>query len=366
MPAALNAGPNSFWFADALSRCSPEPSALTVYTSLCVWSPAGASWVNAMRPSAPGNVASAAGAPTSGVSAAASIRLAIRAGLITVRSYARALRYGCSRWEGAGRQLLGCSWPRSRPSRRSSRRPSASVKPGSIGDQCGVFPRPGPEVPADAPSLPDQRAWNQNISQAPLDPNSDAIIKGLPGDLHPDFGSPRAYGIPYKVVGKNAKRVKVKFTAYGNESDHGKYRIPLNAGVEGGSNSDGDRHVIAYDKKRCKLYELYRGFSSKKKWKADGGAIWDLRSPGLRHEGWTSADAAGLPIFPGLVRYDEVAAGPPRPRDPPHLREHPQRLDQPGVALRRRHLLARRAGDGYSGCGSAPTTTCPASPAAPR
>ena len=187
--------------------------------------------------------------------------------------------------------------------------PSASVKPGSIGDQCGVFPRPGPEVPADAPSLPDQRAWNQNISQAPLDPNSDAIIKDLPGDLHPDFGSPRAYGIPYKVVGKNAKRVKVKFTAYGNESDHGKYRIPLNAGVEGGSNSDGDRHVIAYDKKRCKLYELYRGFPSKQKWKADGGAIWDLRSPGLRHEGWTSADAAGLPIFPGLVRYDEVAAG---------------------------------------------------------
>ena len=89
-------------------------------------------------------------------------------------------------------------------------------------------------MPADAPSLPDQRAWNQNISQAPLDPNSDAIIKGLPGDLHPDFGSPRAYGIPYKVVGKNAKRVKVKFTAYGDESDHGKYRIPLNAGSRAG------------------------------------------------------------------------------------------------------------------------------------
>src|SRR5262245_26999076 len=94
--------------------------------------------------------------------------------------------------------------------------PSASVKPGSLGDKCGVFPRPGPEVPADTASLPDQRAWNQDVSGAPLDPNSDAIIRGLPGDLHPDFGSPRAYGIPYKVVGKHAKRVKVKFTAYGN------------------------------------------------------------------------------------------------------------------------------------------------------
>jgi hypothetical protein len=111
------------------------------------------------------------------------------------------------------------------------------------------------------------------------------------------------------VVGKNAKRVKVKFTAYGSESDHGKYRIPLNAGVEGGANAEGDRHVIAYDKKRCKLYELFNASPTKKKWKADGGAIWDLRSPGLRKDGWTSADAAGLPIFPGLVRYDEVAAG---------------------------------------------------------
>jgi hypothetical protein len=188
--------------------------------------------------------------------------------------------------------------------------PSSPAKPPKpLGDRCGVFPRPGPDVAADAPSLPDQRAWNQDVSRAPVDPNSDAIIRGLDGDLHPDFGSPRAYGIPYKVVGKHAKRVKVKFTAYGDESDHGKYRIPLNAGVEGGANADGDRHVLAYDKQRCKLYELYRAFPSKKKWKADGGVIWDLRSADLRTDGWTSADAAGLPIFPGLVRYDEVAAG---------------------------------------------------------
>jgi hypothetical protein len=181
--------------------------------------------------------------------------------------------------------------------------------PGGLGQKCGDFPRPGPEVPADSPSLPDQRAWNQDISNAPLDPSSDAIIRGLPGDLHPDFGSPRPYGIPYEVVGKRAKRVKVKFTAYGDESDHGKYRIPLKAPVEGGANADGDRHVVAYDKKRCKLYELFNAFPDRRRWKADGGAIWDLRSAGLRTEGWTSADAAGLPIFPGLVRYDDIADG---------------------------------------------------------
>ena len=111
------------------------------------------------------------------------------------------------------------------------------------------------------------------------------------------------------MVGKAAKRTKVKFTAYGDESDKGKYRVPLNAPVEGGRNADGDRHVIVYDKARCKLYELYRAFPQRKRWNADSGVIWDLRSPGLRTEGYTSADAAGLPIFPGLVRYDEVAAG---------------------------------------------------------
>ncbi|MDX6583630.1 MAG: hypothetical protein QOI10_2814 [Solirubrobacterales bacterium] len=191
----------------------------------------------------------------------------------------------------------------------------ASVKPGSLGSDCGVFPRPANDVPADAASLDDQRAWNQDISNAPVDPRSDQIIDSINsngGDmLHPDFGSPRQYGIPYKVVGKGAKRVKVHFTAYGDESDHGKYRIPLNAPIEGGSSSDGDRHVIVYDKARCLLYELGRGFprKSQHRWDATVGVIWDLTSAGLRPDGYTSADAAGLPIFPGLVRYDEVAAG---------------------------------------------------------
>ena len=188
---------------------------------------------------------------------------------------------------------------------------SAGVKPGSLGSKCGVFPHPGADVAADAPSLDDQRAWNQDVSHAPVDPNSREIIDSQRhgGGLHPDFGSPREYGIPYKVVGKRAKRVKVQFTAYGDESDHGTYRVPLNAPVEGGARADGDRHVIAYDKARCKLYELYRAFPGKRRWSADSGVIWDLRSAGLRTAGYTSADAAGLPIFPGLVRYDEVAAG---------------------------------------------------------
>jgi hypothetical protein len=186
---------------------------------------------------------------------------------------------------------------------------------GSLGTKCGVFPRPGNDVAADAPSLDDQRAWNQDISKAPLDPRSDQIIDAINRDgndmLHPDFGSPRRYGIPYAVVGKRAKRVKVNFTAYGDESDHGRYRIPLNAPVEGGSSSDGDRHVIAYDKARCKIYELGRAFPrrSQHRWNADVGVIWDTTSAGLRPDGFTSADAAGLSIFAGLIRFDEVKRG---------------------------------------------------------
>jgi hypothetical protein len=178
--------------------------------------------------------------------------------------------------------------------------------------KCGSFPA-ATGVAADAPSLPDQRAWSQDISGAPVDPASDRIIDYInshgDSELHPDVGSRSIYGIPYKVVGKRTKPVKVRFTAYGSESDHGKYRIPLSAPVEGGPKSDGDRHVIGYDKSRCLLYELYRAFPGRGKWKAEGGAIWDLTNPGLRTIGYTSADAAGLPIFPGLFRFDEVNSG---------------------------------------------------------
>jgi hypothetical protein len=179
---------------------------------------------------------------------------------------------------------------------------------------CPVFPNA--PAAASAPSAADESAWNQDISQAPLDPNSAGYIGYITahgGDfVHPDFGSPREYGFPYAVVGKKQKRTKVNFTAYGDESTHGAYRVPLNALVEGGQSSDGDRHVLALDRKRCNLYELYRAFANKRPkphWNADAGVIWSLRSGALRTQGFTSADAAGLPIFPGLARYDEAAGG---------------------------------------------------------
>ena len=184
---------------------------------------------------------------------------------------------------------------------------------------CEVFPRSsaGPGAPAAA----DQTAWNQDVSAAPLDPNSAAYIAYINShggdELHPDFGSPREYGIPYSVTRKK-KAYRVKWTAYGDESDRGRYRVPPKALIEGGQRADGDRHAISIDRKRCKLYELYRAFFAKGKkgkrkgggrWKADSGVIWDLRSAALRTPGYTSADAAGLPIFPGLVRFDEAASG---------------------------------------------------------
>jgi hypothetical protein len=180
--------------------------------------------------------------------------------------------------------------------------------------KCGVFPKFNGA--ANAPSAADQTAWNQDISQAPLDPNSGAIVNHIlanGGDMvHPDFGSPREYGFPYAVVGKKQKPVKVKFTAYGDESTKGKYRVPLKALVEGGASSDGDRHVLAVDRARCKLFELYRAFpkkAPKRHWNADSAVIWNLRSAGLRTDGFTSADAAGLPIFPGLANFDQARSG---------------------------------------------------------
>jgi hypothetical protein len=181
---------------------------------------------------------------------------------------------------------------------------------------CQVFPDPPALLSPRAPSLPDQAAWNQDISKAPRDPRSGAYIGYINahgGDhLHPDFGSPRPYGFPFAVVGPGQRKLPVRYTAYGSESDRGPFPIPAGAPVEGGNGSDGDRHVLAVDRADCTLYELYRAFYAAKPrphWNADSGVAWHLDSTALRPEGWTSADAAGLPIFPGLVRYDEVAAG---------------------------------------------------------
>jgi hypothetical protein len=157
---------------------------------------------------------------------------------------------------------------------------------------------------------------NQDISKAPVDPRSSAYISYIDGHggdrLHPDFGSPRAYGFPYTVLGAGQHKLAVNYTAYGSESDPGPFPIPAGAPVEGGQESDGDRHVLVVDRSSCTLFELYRAFFVAKPrphWNADSGTEWDLRSARRRPDTWTSADAAGLPIFPGLVRRDEVATG---------------------------------------------------------
>jgi len=159
--------------------------------------------------------------------------------------------------------------------------------------------------------FPADNPWNQDISAAPVDPNSANLIAsiGLSAPLHADFGTVwngAPNGIPYVVVSGAQSKVPITFTDYGDESDPGPYPVPADAPVEGGPNSTGDRHVIVVDRDNWKLYELYSAYPSGAGWKAAGGAVFDLNSNALRPAGWTSADAAGLPIFPGLVRYDEV------------------------------------------------------------
>jgi len=178
---------------------------------------------------------------------------------------------------------------------------------------CQVFPDPPAGISPRAPSLPDEAAWKQDISRAPLAGNSAATIAYISahgGDhLHPDFGSPREYGFPYSVVGAGQARRPVHYTAYGSESDRAPFPIPKRAPVEGGNAGDGDRHVLVIDRAGCVLYELYRAFFRAGRWHADSGAEWNLGSTAGRPDSWTSADAAGLPIFPGLVRREEVAGG---------------------------------------------------------
>jgi hypothetical protein len=158
------------------------------------------------------------------------------------------------------------------------------------------------------PLFPDDNPWQRDISGEPVDALSDAYIASIAADepnIHPDFGSNASYGIPYEIVPADQKPVKVKFTQYADESDPGPYPIPKGARIEGG----GDRHVLVVQEGACKLYELWHAKRKGKKWTAANGAVFDLRSNALRPDGWTSADAAGLPILPGLARTDEVAAG---------------------------------------------------------
>lgn len=184
-------------------------------------------------------------------------------------------------------------------------------------------PPPTPTLPsggATAPVIagcqvfPQNNAWNQDVSGLPVHANSANYISriaALGGNqkLHADFGSNPSYGIPYVVVPSTQPMVPITFTAYGDESDPGPYPIPATAPVEGGANATGDRHVLVLQQGACKLYEMYRSFFNGSGWNADSGAVWDLNTGALRPAGWTSADAAGLPILSGLVRYDEVKSG---------------------------------------------------------
>jgi hypothetical protein len=175
-----------------------------------------------------------------------------------------------------------------------------------------------PTVPDRCPILPDDDAWNTPVDDLPVDASSSAFISSIGSSttLHPDFGSgvwppgsDSPIGIPYLEVGRDEPLVPVNYDAYGSESDPGPFPIPLDAPIEGGPSSTGDRHVIVYDPYRCELFELFDATPGSSSWTAASGARYDLTSSDLRADGWTSADAAGLPILPGLVRYDEVASG---------------------------------------------------------
>ena len=159
------------------------------------------------------------------------------------------------------------------------------------------------------PVFPASNPLNQDISHAPVDPNSAKYIASVGAGihLHADFGTPPSYGIPYAVVGSRQRKVPVHFE-YREESDPGPYPIPPSAPVEG-AGEEGDRHVLVLQEGTCKLYELYAARRQGRGWLAGSGAVFNLRSNALRPEGWTSADAAGLPIFPLLARYSEVKAG---------------------------------------------------------
>jgi len=175
---------------------------------------------------------------------------------------------------------------------------------------------------ADVESLsifPANNSWNEDVSAMPIDPYSNQIIAAISAShLKADFGSGLydgvSIGIPFNVVCGNQPKIKVTFRAngydgnYGSESDAGPYPIPDNAHIEA-EGKGGDSHVIVVDRDNDMLYELYNASFANGKWGASSGAIFDLKSNALRKAGWTSADAAGLPIFPGLVRYDEVLKG---------------------------------------------------------
>ena len=199
--------------------------------------------------------------------------------------------------------LLGCGGGGGTPAERTDPPPEVGV------------PDLGPGANLNGYRLfPQDNAWNTRVDTLPVDPNSATLIASIgAGDpLHPDFGADwngGPFGIPYVVVGAAQPAVPVAFT-YADESDPGPYPIPANAPIEGGPSSSGDRHILVLDRDARRLYEVFAAYPDGiGGWTCASGATFDLTSNALRPAGWTSADAAGLPILPGLVRYDEVAAG---------------------------------------------------------
>lgn len=178
-------------------------------------------------------------------------------------------------------------------------------------------------IPGHAPSIagcsvfPDDNWWNRDISSETVDPLSSAYVASIDSDpladhdaagravLHADFGSRPEWGMPFVVVPPDQPLVPITFTEYGAESDPGPYPIPPDAPVQAGS----DRHVLVLQSGSCRLYELFHAQRNAAGWDAGAGAVFNLGSNGLRPEMWTSTDEAGLPVLPGLVRYDEVATG---------------------------------------------------------
>jgi hypothetical protein len=180
-----------------------------------------------------------------------------------------------------------------------------------------LYTQAAPPVIAGCEIFPASNPWNLDVTSAPVDPNSANYIANINAhggdELHPDFGSDPTYGIPYITVTNAEPDLPVTFD-FDDESDPGPYPIPLDAPIEGGEDSDGDRHILAINTDTCTLYELYYAYpqaTPSPSWSAGSGAIWDLNSALVQQRplGWTSADAAGLPILPGLARCDEANSG---------------------------------------------------------
>jgi len=210
-------------------------------------------------------------------------------------------------------QLTAAAVPSSQPDS-----PSATPELLTVASPIPSEPAPasgdGPII-GNCPVYPPDNYWNTRVDSLPVDPNSAAYIAALdPGaGIHPDFGSGEwnggPIGIPFMLIPASTPKVPISFY-YPDDSDPGPYPIPANPLIEGGPDSDGDRHILLVDQDNCLLYEVYDAYpAANGAWEAGSGAIFDLRSNALRPDEWTSADAAGFAIFPGLVRYDEVASG---------------------------------------------------------